>query len=143
MSGSLESVRWNACVHRIDLGLYSHSKAFRGNGFKTRVNSKGKIHSTGKILHRRVSNPRRCIKHDKQPNTLPTSYSGPQFKHQICTTLDRQYYTKHIYCDMSLKKSKCFTCNEQSIVQQSINPYQEKKVSRRSRHATGFYSFSM
>ena len=24
MSGSLESVRWNACVHRLDLGLYSH-----------------------------------------------------------------------------------------------------------------------
>ena len=26
MSGSFESVRWNACVHRLDLGLYSHPK---------------------------------------------------------------------------------------------------------------------
>ena len=26
MSGSLESVRWNARVHRLDLGLYSHPK---------------------------------------------------------------------------------------------------------------------
>ena len=24
MSGSFESVRWNACVHRLDLRLYSH-----------------------------------------------------------------------------------------------------------------------
>ena len=31
MSGSLESVPWNACVHRLDLGLYSHPKEFWGN----------------------------------------------------------------------------------------------------------------
>ena len=30
MSGSLESMRWNACVHRLDLGLYSHPKEFWG-----------------------------------------------------------------------------------------------------------------
>ena len=29
-SGSFESVRLNACVHRLDLGLYSHSKEFLG-----------------------------------------------------------------------------------------------------------------
>ena len=29
-SGSLESVRWNACVHRLDLGLYSHPKEVWG-----------------------------------------------------------------------------------------------------------------
>ena len=26
MSGSLESMRWNACVRRLDLALYSHPK---------------------------------------------------------------------------------------------------------------------
>ena len=26
MSGFFESVRWNACVYRLDLGLYSHPK---------------------------------------------------------------------------------------------------------------------
>ena len=26
MSGSFESVGWNACEHRLDLGLYSHPK---------------------------------------------------------------------------------------------------------------------
>ena len=30
MSGSFESVRWNACVHRLDLGLYSHLKEVFG-----------------------------------------------------------------------------------------------------------------
>ena len=29
-SGSFESVWWNACVHRLDLGLYSHPKEFLG-----------------------------------------------------------------------------------------------------------------
>ena len=28
MSGSFETVPWNACVHRLDLGLYSHPKEF-------------------------------------------------------------------------------------------------------------------
>ena len=30
MSGSFESVWWNACVHRLDLGLYSHPKELLG-----------------------------------------------------------------------------------------------------------------
>ena len=55
MSGSLESVRWNAFVHRLDLDLYSHPKEFSGeNGVRTHVNSKGKIPSTGKILEDRT-----------------------------------------------------------------------------------------
>ena len=44
---SFESVRWNACVHRLDLGLYSHPKKFLGYGVRTHFNSKGKIPSTG------------------------------------------------------------------------------------------------
>ena len=47
MSGSFESVQWNACVHRLDLGLNSHQKEFLGNGVRTHFNSKGKIPSTG------------------------------------------------------------------------------------------------
>ena len=47
MSGSFQSVRWNACVHRLDLCLYSHLKDFLGNGVRTHVNSKGNISSTG------------------------------------------------------------------------------------------------
>ena len=47
-----EHVRWNACVHRLDLGLYSHAKEFLGNGVRTHVNSKGK--SPLLEVHRRV-----------------------------------------------------------------------------------------
>ena len=46
MSGSFESVRWNACVHRLDLGLLSSERVL-GKGVRTRANSKGKIPSTG------------------------------------------------------------------------------------------------
>ena len=53
-SGSFESVRWNACMHRLDLGLYSHPKEFWGNGVWTHVNSKGKIPSTGNCPQRRI-----------------------------------------------------------------------------------------
>ena len=52
MSGSFESVPWNAYVHRLDLGLYSHSKELLGDGVRTHGNSKGKIPSAGKILPR-------------------------------------------------------------------------------------------
>ena len=48
MSGSFESRQWNACVHRLDLDLYSHQKEFWGNGVRIHVNSKGKIPSTGR-----------------------------------------------------------------------------------------------
>ena len=75
--GSFESVRWNACVHRLELGLYSHWKEFLGNGVRTHVNSKGKIPSTGKILLLGGSNPQGCIKQDSELNTLPMSYSAP------------------------------------------------------------------
>ena len=42
MSGSFQSVQWNACVHRLDLGLYSHPKELWGNGVRSHVKSKGK-----------------------------------------------------------------------------------------------------
>ena len=32
-------MQWNACVHRLDLGLYFHPKEFWGNGVKTHVKS--------------------------------------------------------------------------------------------------------
>ena len=46
MSGSFECVGWNACVHRLDLGLHSRPKEFLVNGIRTHVNFKGKIPST-------------------------------------------------------------------------------------------------
>ena len=40
-----ESMRWNARVHRLELGLDSSEKEFGGNGVIIHVNSKGKIRS--------------------------------------------------------------------------------------------------
>ena len=37
MSGSFESVPWNACIDRLDLGLYSHPKEILGNRARTHV----------------------------------------------------------------------------------------------------------
>ena len=49
ISGSFESMRWNACVLRLDLSLYCHLKEFWGNGVGTHVHSKGKIPPTGSL----------------------------------------------------------------------------------------------
>ena len=70
-------------MHGLDLGLYSHLKEYGGNGVRTNADSKGKVPSTGKILFRGGLNPIRCIKQDSEPNTLPTSYSGPHFTYLI------------------------------------------------------------
>ena len=42
ISGSFEPVRWNACVHRLDLGLYSHPKSFGGIESETMLTSREK-----------------------------------------------------------------------------------------------------
>ena len=39
---SFQSVWWNARMHKLDLGLYSHMKEFLGNGVRTLVSSKEK-----------------------------------------------------------------------------------------------------
>ena len=90
MSGSFESVRRNTCVHRLDLGLYSHPKEFCGNRVRIHVNSKATIPSARKKNSpQRRLNPRRCITQDREPNTLPTSYSDPGCGH-LTTILGHQ-----------------------------------------------------
>ena len=76
MSGSLESVRLNACVHRPDLGLYSHPKEFWENGVR---NITPREKSRLSEAERRVkdSNPWRCITQDSGPNTLYYRLSSP------------------------------------------------------------------
>ena len=83
-------VRWNAYVQRPDLGLYSHPKKFWGMESDPMFTPREKSPLAEKknlprrgwnprrcILPRRGWNPRRCIKQNSEPNTLPTSYSGP------------------------------------------------------------------
>ena len=57
MSGSFESVRWNACVHRLDLSLYSHPKEIWGNGVGTHTNSKEKNPYQRLRASRRTASP--------------------------------------------------------------------------------------
>ena len=80
LSGSFESVWWNACIHKLDLGLYSHPKQFWGNGVRTHVNSKGKIPFTKKNLPRGGSNPQHSTQHQagQRAQHTTTSYSGPK-----------------------------------------------------------------
>ena len=60
MPGLMESVQWNACMHRLDLGLYSHLKEFVGN-----VNFKGKIPFT------------KCSEDDQTHNTESRRTASP------------------------------------------------------------------
>ena len=61
MPGSLESMRWNACVRKLDLSLCSRPKEFLGNGVRTTVSSKGKIPSTRELKTRSYLNSREAI----------------------------------------------------------------------------------
>ena len=79
MSGSFESVRWNACEHK-QPQLYSHSKEFGGNGVRTHVNFKGKITSTGSEedrTHNAASSRTASPTHYQQVIPLPPSSPPP------------------------------------------------------------------
>ena len=73
MSGSFESVRWNACLHRLDLGLYTHPKGFGGGkregGVRTYVHCKGKNPLYCKKKKKKKKSPQRRI----EPATLHDS----------------------------------------------------------------------
>ena len=75
MSGSFESVRWYADVHRLDLGLYCHPKEFWGNGVRTHVNSKGKIPCTGGSEEDRTHTG--VLRRTLSPTHHQLSYSSP------------------------------------------------------------------
>ena len=62
MSGSYDSMQWNACVHRLDLSLYSHPKEFWGNGLDLVLTPRGKSPlPEKKILLRGWWNPRSTL----------------------------------------------------------------------------------
>ena len=78
MSGSFESMQWNACVHR---WVIISSERVLGNGVRTQVNSKEKS-----PLYRRLrggSNLRRCIMQDREQNTLLTELFRPPMSFQV------------------------------------------------------------
>ena len=112
MSGFFEFVRWNACVHRLDLGLYSHPKEFLGNGVSTHVNAKGKLPSTGRRLEGGWS-LRRCIRLDSEPNTLPTEPFRPHttdlaFGIQLCDIKFVRRTSMHYHCTKGMSSANGF-----------------------------------
>ena len=95
-SGSIESVRWNVCVHRLDLGLYSHPKEFLGGmEFEPMLTPREKSPLL-ENFPRGGSNPRRC---GQRVQTLPTSYSGPE--------LQLRTIVKCILCQVTLFQCFC------------------------------------
>ena len=69
MSGSFESVQWNACVHILGIGLYSNLKSFEG------MESEPMLAPRENPFYRRLrgdSNPQRCIMQNSEPYALPT-----------------------------------------------------------------------
>ena len=69
MLGSFQSVRWNACVNRLDFGLYSHPKEFWGMESKLTLTTREKSP---------LPNPWHCITQNSKPNTLSTELSRPR-----------------------------------------------------------------
>ena len=97
MSGSFESVRWNASVHRLDLGLYSHPKEFGGNGVGNHVNSVGKIPSTGGPEEDR--NRDAASRRTANPTHYRLNYSGPRMATRGVTVSMSAFLAGHqCYC---------------------------------------------
>ena len=72
--GSFESVRWNACVHRLDLSLYSHPKEFFGGmEFEPMLSPREKS-PLPENVPRGGSNPRCC---GQRAQALPTELFRP------------------------------------------------------------------
>ena len=75
MSGSFESVQWNAHVHRLDLGLHFHPKEYFREWNQNPFYLQGK-----NPLYRRLRGglkPRCYIRQDREPKTLPTEPLRP------------------------------------------------------------------
>ena len=103
ISGSLECVQWNASVHKLDLGLYSHPKECWGNGVRTHINSNG----TNPLYHEN-STQRRI-----EPTTLHPAGQWAQHtinelflpQHQPTRLEDLQHHLPSVYWSRSAETS--------------------------------------
>ena len=84
-SGSFESMQCNACVHRLDLGLYSHWKGVWGNGVRICVYSMGKLPSIECSEENRSHNAASC--RTASPTHYWVSCSGPMLSTICCSCL--------------------------------------------------------
>ena len=77
-------------------------KSFGGIETEHMLTPRGKSPTTGKFLLR-GSNPRRCIKQDSEPNTLPTSYSGPLCRFESCLRLESSRFSMWYFLKLIAK----------------------------------------
>ena len=136
-SGSFESVRWNACVHRLELGLYSHPKEFLGGmEFEPMLTPREKS-PLPENVPRGGSNPRRC---GQWAQALPTELFRPPKSHLFelillaeplteegqvihpllwCPSLFHSCYSHtHSFCTIHSNKKKNQPTTEQQILKQ-------------------------
>ena len=115
MSGSCESAWWNACVHRLDLGLYSHPKEFLGNGVKTHVNFKGKKNP----LYRKTFLQRRI-----EPTTLHLAgQRAPTHYQRAIPAPHRGYSTSNLKCIELIAVGALFIRLKQAWVDSTQRPW--------------------
>ena len=150
MSGSFESVRWNACVHRLDLDSYSHPKevfilfyfSLFIFFFFFRKWSPNPIYPHGKNpIYRRLrggSNPRRCITHFSEPNTLPTELFRPHRSDQPQVTNRRVLFMDLCVMVYVRQYSRLVGLVVKASVSRAEDP---RFVSRLSRNLSGVESY--
>ena len=87
-------MRWNACMRRLDLTLYSHSKEVLVNGVRTHVNCKRKIPPTRSSEEGRTHDA--SLSRTASPIHYLLSYSGPQESWHTITESGRTNQTNTI-----------------------------------------------
>ena len=93
MSGSVKSVRWNACVHRLDLGLYSHLKELGGGGVGLRA---GEMESEPMLTPREKSplpEKKKFPRGGSNQQCHITQDSEPYTTNELFRPLDRMHLT--------------------------------------------------
>ena len=110
MSGSFESVRWNARVHRQDLGLCSHPQEFSREWSQNHHNSKRKIPST--VGSEEGGNGDTASRRFSEPNTLPTELFRPltTFQERVCLLVGCLTSQQHASVSQGRICSDNFTC---------------------------------
>ena len=112
MPGSFESVRWDTCVHRLDLGLYSHPKEFCGNGVRTHVNSNGKSPLEQKNKKTKTKTNKNKQTKNKNNNNQPNKQKNFPQRRMEPTTLHQagqraQHATNELLRPQTRDRSRC------------------------------------
>ena len=84
----LSLLQWNACMHRLDLGLYSHPKEFFWEWSQNLCKLQGKYPLYWRL--RGGLNLHRCITQDSEPCTLLTELFRPHYR-KLLTKLMKKF----------------------------------------------------